>query len=397
MQCIAAFCAAVIPCGWASLRNFLESRPLYPLKPSSKKRTESRAKRSAHGARAGDASVDLTRLLDIVGAFPRQTICVVGDFVLDEFVSGEISRVSREAPVLILRHLRSEAYPGGAANAVNNIAELGARVLPVGVLGDDEGGQKLLEFFRRKRVDVSGIVRAREWVTTTKTRYLAGWTHTTEQQVLRVDREGAGNLPEKIADAVERKAQRMARRADAVLVSDYGMGVATPLLVRKLKAKRLTLDSRYRLLEYRDAGVSAATPNEPELEAAYHARVGTDAGKFQELGERALRDLGLEALIVTRGKDGLALFEGNSDRGGGVPHAPKHIPIYGSDTPVDVTGAGDTVIAVFTLALAAGATYLEAAHLANYAGGIVVMKRRTATVTRAELEAALRREATAQR
>ena len=367
------------------------------MKPSSKKRTESRAKRSARGARAGDASVDLTRLLDIVGAFPRQTICVVGDFVLDEFVSGEISRVSREAPVLILKHLRSEAYPGGAANAVNNIAELGARVLPVGVVGDDEGGQKLLEFFRRKRVDVSGIVRAREWVTTTKTRYLAGWTHTTEQQVLRVDREGAGSLPEKIADGVARKAQRMARRADAVLVSDYGMGAATPLVVRKLKAKRLTLDSRYRLLEYRDAGVSAATPNEPELEAAYHARVGTDAGKFQELGERALRDLGLEALIVTRGKDGLALFEGNSDRGGGAPHPPRHIPIYGSDTPVDVTGAGDTVIAVFTLALAAGATYLEAAHLANYAGGIVVMKRRTATVTRAELEAALRREATAQR
>jgi bifunctional ADP-heptose synthase (sugar kinase/adenylyltransferase) len=168
------------------------------------------------------------------------------------------------------------------------------------------------------------------------------------------------------------------------------------LLVRKLRAKRSTLDSRYRLLEFRDAGVSAATPNEPELEAAYHARVGTDAGKFQELGERALRDLGLEALIVTRGKDGLALFEGDSDRGG-VPHPPRHIPIYGSDTPVDVTGAGDTVIAVFTLALAAGATYLEAAHLANYAGGIVVMKRRTATVTRAELEAALRREATAQR
>jgi len=367
------------------------------LKPSSKKRTESHAKRSARGARPGDASVDLTRLLDIVGGFPRQTICVVGDFVLDEFVSGEISRVSREAPVLILRHLRSEAYPGGAANAVNNLAELGARVLPVGVVGDDEGGQKLLEFFRRKRVDVSGIVRAREWVTTTKTRYLAGWTHTTEQQVLRVDREGAGSLPEKIAGAIERKAQRMARRADAVLVSDYGMGVATPLLVRKLKAKRLTLDSRYRLLDFREAGIAAATPNEAELEAAYQARVATDAEKFQELGGRALRDLGLEALIVTRGKDGLSLFESDSDQGGSAPHPPRHIPIYGSDTPVDVTGAGDTVIAVFTLALAAGATYLEAAHLANYAGGIVVMKRRTATVTRAELEAALRREATAQR
>jgi D-glycero-beta-D-manno-heptose-7-phosphate kinase len=383
----------VILSGWALPRNSWRVAPFHPLKPSSKKRTESHAKRSARSLRTGDASVDLTRLLDIVGAFAKQTICVVGDFVLDEFVSGEISRVSREAPVLILRHLRSEAYPGGAANAVNNIAELGARVLPVGVVGDDEGGQKLLDFFRRKRVDVSGIVRAREWVTTTKTRYLAGWTHTTEQQVLRVDRESAGSLPEKIEHVVERKSQRMARRADAVLVSDYGMGAAAPSLVRKLSAKRLTLDSRYRLLDFRDAGVTAATPNEPELEAAYHARVGTDIRRFEELGGQALRDLGLEALIVTRGKDGLSLFEGDSDRGRGVPQSPKHIPIYGSDAPVDVTGAGDTVIAVFTLALAAGATYLEAAHLANYAGGIVVMKRRTATVTRAELEAALRREA----
>lgn len=353
-------------------------------------------KRSPRRSRREDASVDLTRLLDIVGAFPRQTIGVVGDFVLDEFVSGEISRVSREAPVLILRHRRSESYPGGAANAVNNIADLGARVLPVGVVGDDEAGQKLLDFFRGKNVDVRGIILARERATTTKTRYLAGWTHTTEQQVLRVDREGAGDLTQKIERAVERKAVEVARRANAVLVSDYGLGAAPPSLVRKLTAKRLTLDSRYRLLDFRDAGVTAATPNEPELEAAYHTRVGTDIGRFEKLGQQALHDLGLEALVVTRGKDGLSLFEGDSNRGSGGAHVPRHIPIYGSDAPVDVTGAGDTVIAVFTLAQAAGATYLEAAHLANYAGGIVVMKRRTATVTRTELEAALRREAAGQ-
>ncbi|MFZ0882522.1 MAG: PfkB family carbohydrate kinase [Candidatus Acidiferrales bacterium] len=336
-----------------------------------------------------DSTVDLTRLLDLVAIFPRQTIGVVGDFVLDEFVSGEISRVSREAPVLILRHRKSESYPGGAANAVNNLAELGARVLPVGVVGDDEGGRKLLDHFRRKRINVSGILRARDWFTTTKTRYLAGWTHTTEQQVLRVDREPHANLSPKIAAAIAQKARQIATRADAILVSDYGFGAASPALVKTLRAKRLMLDSRYRLLEYRDAGVAAATPNEPEVEAAYQARVGTDTAKLDELGQRALRDLSLEALLVTRGKDGMAVFEQN--------RPPRHIPIYGSDAPVDVTGAGDTVIAVFTLALAAGATYLEAAHLANYAGGIVVMKRRTATVTRAELEGALRQDATAPR
>jgi D-glycero-beta-D-manno-heptose-7-phosphate kinase len=345
----------------------------------------------------GDSSVDLTRLLDIVAAFPRQTIGVVGDFVLDEFVSGEISRVSREAPVLILRHLRSEAYLGGAANAVNNLAELGARVLAVGVVGDDECGAKLLELFRRKGVNITGIVRAPNWTTTTKTRYLAGWSHTTEQQVLRVDREAKGTLPESIERTIASKAQRAAKQADAILVSDYGLGSAPPALVRKLSAKRLTLDSRYRLLEFRGAGITAATPNEPEIEAAYGTQVGTNLGKLEELGDRGLRELGIEALLVTRGKDGMTLFEADSNAGRSARKPPRHIPIHGSDTPVDVTGAGDTVIAAFTLALAAGATYLEAAHLANYAGGIVVMKRRTATVTRAELESVLRTEATAPR
>jgi rfaE bifunctional protein kinase chain/domain len=348
-----------------------------------------KSKRPAAPPAEAGASVDLTHLLDIVAAFSRQTICVVGDFVLDEFVSGEISRVSREAPVLILRHRRSEAYPGGAANAVNNLADLGARVLPVGVVGKDEGGRTLLEYFRRKRVNVSGILRASDWVTTTKTRYLAGWTHTTEQQVLRVDREPSGALSKMVQTAIERKTRQFARRAGAVLVSDYGLGAATPSLVRKIKAKRIMLDSRYRLLEYRGARITAAAPNEPELEAAYQTRIGTDTGKLEALGQRALQDLGLEALLVTRGKDGLAIFERNRPT--------QHIPIYGSDTPVDVTGAGDTVIAVFTLAVAAGASYLEAAHLANYAGGIVVMKRRTASLTRVELESALRREATAER
>jgi D-glycero-beta-D-manno-heptose-7-phosphate kinase len=336
-----------------------------------------------------DATVDIGRLLDIVAAFSHQTICVVGDFVLDEFVSGEISRVSREAPVLILRHRRTESYPGGAANAVNNLADLGARVLPVGVVGDDAGGHKLLEYFRAKNVNVSGILHSAHWVTTTKTRYLAGWTHTTEQQVLRVDREPEHEVPANLQAQIARKARQAARGAGAVLISDYGLGAASPSLVRGLHAKRVTLDSRYRLLEYRNAGITAATPNEPEIEAAYHSRVGTDIGRLDDFGQRARRDLSLEALVVTRGKDGMAVFEPNQPT--------RHLPVYGSDAPVDVTGAGDTVIAVFTLALAAGATYLEAAHLANYAGGIVVMKRRTATVTRAELETALRHDATADR
>jgi len=352
-----------------------------------KQRKNSTPPKSSPGAtNKSDATVDLTRLLDIVATFPRQTIGVVGDFVLDEFVSGEISRVSREAPVLIIRHRRTESYPGGAANAAFNLADLGARVLPVGVVGDDPAGGQLLDHFRRKHINVSGILRARDWITATKTRYLAGWTHTTEQQVLRVDREPQTTISAITENAIAQKAKTIAKRAGAVLVSDYGFGAVSPAMIKKLNAKFLTLDSRYRLLEFRDAGITAATPNEPEVEAAYHSQVGTDARKLEDLGQRALRDLDLQALVVTRGKDGMALFERT--------RVPRNIPIYGSDAPVDVTGAGDTVIAVFTLALASGATYLEAAHLANYAGGIVVMKRRTATVTSAELTAALRQEAT---
>ncbi|MGH9561347.1 MAG: bifunctional heptose 7-phosphate kinase/heptose 1-phosphate adenyltransferase, partial [Terracidiphilus sp.] len=263
--------------------------------------------------------------------------------------------------------------------------------------GDDEGGRVLVECLRRERVDGSRIARVHGWVTPRKTRYLAGWTHTTEQQVLRVDREPNEPLSEATRESIGRKARQAAKRSAAVLVSDYGFGAATPELVKGLRAKCVTLDSRYRLLAYADAGVIAATPNEAELEAAYHERIGTDSRKLEELGGRALRELGAECLVVTRGKDGVVIFERGAKTRDSDVKPPVHIPIYGSDAPVDVTGAGDTVIAVFTLALAAGASCLEAAHLANYAGGIVVMKRRTATLTRAELEAALRREATAQR
>jgi rfaE bifunctional protein kinase chain/domain len=281
----------VIRCDAAIQRKHEVIKEIW-LTSSRKQRKKSTPLKSSAGAvNKSDALVDLTRLLDIVASFPRQTIGVVGDFVLDEFVSGEISRVSREAPVLIIRHRRTESYPGGAANAVFNLADLGARVLPVGVVGDDAGGHQLLDHFRRKRINVSGILRARDWVTATKTRYLAGWTHTTEQQVLRVDREPQTTFSATTANAVAQKAKKIAQRASAVLVSDYGFGAVSPALIKGLRAKLLTLDSRYRLLEFRDAGITAATPNEPEVEAAYHSRVGTDTRKLEDLGQRALRDL----------------------------------------------------------------------------------------------------------
>jgi rfaE bifunctional protein kinase chain/domain len=350
--------------------------------------TPARKKRQ-QPASAG-SSADLTRLLDLIAAFPKQTIALVGDLVLDQFVSGEISRVSREAPVLILRHRRTRALPGGGANALNNLADLGARVLPVGAVGDDRSGLALLEYFRRKRIDVSGIEKVRGWTTPTKTRFLAGWTHTTEQQVLRVDDEPAELVPAPVQKKIAKKLRDRSRHARAVLASDYGFGCATPAIVSSISdSSPTTLDSRHSLPAFSQAGITAATPNESELEALYQRRIGNDKLILEELGRRALGELDLNALLVTRGRDGMALFEQ------GQPA--RLISIFGSEEAVDVTGAGDTVIAVFTLALAAGATYLEAAHLANYAGGIVVMKRDTATVTCAELENAVRSSATSMR
>ena len=334
-------------------------------------------------------SADLVRLIELAESFPRQRVMVLADLVADEFVSGEITRVSREAPVLILRHSETRLMPGGGANAANNLADLGAQVTLLGAVGHDAAGHALLDYFRRKNVAAAGIQILRGWSTPTKTRYLAGFSHTARQQVLRVDREPQVPFPGPARERLARRARQLAARADAVLASDYGFGAVTPALVRGLRlraAPPVTLDSRYSLLDYRGAGVTAATPNEPELEALYHTRIGADRGALERLGRRALRHLGLRALLVTRGKDGMALFEPG--------RRAEEIPVFGAPEAVDVTGAGDTVIATFTLALAAGASYLEAARLANYAGGIVVMKRGTATVTQAELLAALRGEIT---
>ncbi|MFZ0641126.1 MAG: PfkB family carbohydrate kinase [Candidatus Acidiferrales bacterium] len=335
----------------------------------------------------GAEALDLSRLLELIASFPRQTITVFGDFVVDEYVTGEISRVSREAPVLILRHQKTEIVPGGGANAANNLVALGARVLPVGAVGDDLAGNALVNYFREQNVNVSGMIRVRHGNTTTKTRFLARWSHTARQQVLRVDREASEPLSESVTRQISKKARSYIAKSDAVLVSDYGAGSVTPELLKRVKAKVATLDSRYRLLDYGGADFTAATPNEPELEALYHAQIGKDEKQLEMLGQRTLRALGLQALLVTRGKDGMVLFE--------RAKPPHRIAVYGAADAVDVTGAGDTVIAVFTLALAAGASFVEAAHLANFGGGIVVMKRGTATVSRAELEAAVRSEASA--
>jgi D-glycero-beta-D-manno-heptose-7-phosphate kinase len=335
-------------------------------------------------------SVDLLTLAECVEKFSSKTVVLLGDFVADEFQFGNISRVSREAPVLILRHRETQIFPGGGANAANNLAALGARVLPITAVGQDAQGDALHEYFPAKGVDTSGIVRVKGWTTPTKTRFLAGWAHTVAQQVLRVDRDPQAPLP----DAARKKIQQLLsvkiRSADALAVSDYGFGVASPDLLRQAAKKRkrgltVTLDARYNLADYAKAGVSSATPNEAEVEALHHTTIGANFNELIRCGRATLASMKLDALLVTRGRDGMALFE-TRDR-------VTRIPVHGSDQAVDVTGAGDTVLAAYTLALACGASPLEAAHIANIAGGLVVMKRGTATVSHAELLDEIRRDA----
>jgi rfaE bifunctional protein kinase chain/domain len=244
--------------------------------------------------------------------------------------------------------------------------------------------------FHENGIDTSGIIRAKNWNTPTKTRFLAGWAHTTAQQVLRVDREPGCAPADATLAKVAAKLQGRLAEVDGLAVSDYGFGVASSGSVgkalRALKRKiPVALDARYKLDTYAGSGITAATPNEAELEALHHTAIGRNVAELEKRGLATLKKMGLQSLLVTRGKDGVALFENAGKK-------VSHIPVHGSDQAVDVTGAGDTVLAAYTLALACGANPFEAAHIANIAGGLVVMKRGTAVVTRGELLAAIRGE-----
>jgi len=332
------------------------------------------------------AKPDRNALLALVERFPRQHMIMLGDLVADESLYGEIVRVSREAPVLILKQREKQVAPGGGGNAANNLAALGAHVTPVGVVGEDESGDALLHYFHERQISTRHILRVGNYLTPTKTRILGGLSHWQRQQIVRIDREPALPLSANSRSRLTRAAIALLGSATGLLIADYGYSATNAKEVDRLRRQTrrrgvpITIDSRYDLGTYKN--LTAATPNEPEIEAAFNQPIGNNLELLHALGRKFLHRQGLQALLVTRGRDGMALFEPR--------RPPRHIPIFGSDQAVDVTGAGDTVIAAFTLALASGASFLEAALIANCAGGIVVMKRGTATVSLAEIREALR-------
>jgi rfaE bifunctional protein kinase chain/domain len=331
--------------------------------------------------------VDPGRLIALVDDFAGIRVAVFGDLLADEFIYGQISRVSREAPVLILDYDSTQIVPGGAGNAAHNVAALGANAIAIGIAGYDEQGTRLVQTMR-KRIDVRNIVRPRGMRTPTKTRILAGGVHSAKQQVVRIDRGARQPLADHDRRTVEARLYAAMAKCDALIVSDYGSGLVTPSIVanarRKLRGPGrrqppVLVDSRYALLSFRD--MTACTPNESEVEHLFGIRIGDDMRVLELAGRDLLERTGSSAVLITRGSKGMALFEPGART--------VHISIFGSDQIADVTGAGDTVIATMTLALAAGGTFEEAARLANYAGGLVVMKRGTATVGAEELRQAV--------
>ncbi len=336
------------------------------------------------------SSTDRTSLVAIIKRFPRQRILLLGDLVADEFVYGEIVRVSREAPVLILKQREKQIVPGGGANAANNLVDLGAQLILVGVVGEDEAGEALLDYFRQKEVTTRWVLRLPNHLTPTKSRILGLLGHGHPQQIVRVDREPASTLGRGVRGRLSESVAPHLGEVSALLVSDYGYGATDAREVEFLRrrvarrgprpAPPVTVDSRYDLLSY--DRVTASTPNEPEIEEAFKQRIGDNLRLLDRLATRVLRRQSLQALLVTRGREGMVLYEPGRE--------PRRLPIFGSDQVADVTGAGDTVIAAFTLALAAGASFLHAAMLANCAGGLAVMKSGTATVTGHELAEAIR-------
>ena len=348
-------------------------------KPPSARKTRSSRRKSRSRKQQKNMGFE-----EIIEQFSRIRVMVIGDFISDEYIFGKPFKLSREAPVVVIRHEGEMVVPGGAGNAVNNLASIGAKVFAVGILGNDRLGNNTLSHLRAKRVNLDSMVISNIVNTTAKTRIMAGDEHTSKQQVIRIDKVNEHSISSRLQESVYQKFMATAEKVDAVIVSDYGYGVVSRRIAKELetlaKEKIVVVDSRYQLMRYR--GVTAVTPNESEAERATRIRI-QDTDDVIRAANRLQNKLDLKSVLITRGNHGMTLLEKKS-----VVH---HIPIFGSDDVTDVTGAGDTVATVFTLAVAAGAEYHDAACLANYAAGIVVMKSGTAVVTKEELLEAVKK------
>lgn len=321
------------------------------------------------------------RLTALISRFNQPQILVVGDLTLDEFVTGQTERISREAPVLIIRHEHTKRVPGGGANAVYNLAKLGGHISVVGLIGDDEQGQALREIFRASAIDTTGLIVDPSRPTVTKSRISAHARQSVTQQIVRIDRKSdlppSPEIQARLVSAIQTKIKEVS----AVVCSDYGEGVfQAPIIQAALNHPLTIVDTQKNLHRYQ--GASIFTPNLPEAELAVGYPISG------ENLDRAAQDLcnltGAKQMLITRGEEGMSLFQLKSNK-----LDRQDIPAFNRTQVFDVTGAGDTVVAALTLSLANQADYWSAATLGNLAASIVVRQFGTTTTTTAELAQAL--------
>ncbi|MFH1767785.1 MAG: D-glycero-beta-D-manno-heptose-7-phosphate kinase [Candidatus Omnitrophota bacterium] len=314
-------------------------------------------------------------LKKIIPKFKDKRILVVGDLILDQYIFGDVGRISPEAPVPVVWAKRENYLGGGTANVGMNIIDLDAKVSLCGVIGDDHCGKVLFSLIKNKKIDTSLVVKDKSRPTTLKTRIIAQ-----HQQVVRVDWESVEEISLEVCDAVLRKVKKNIDNFDGVIIEDYGKGMVNPYIVEEIvklckkKGKIITVDPKEGHFDYYE-GVTALTPNLKEAEYAAGLKV-KNSNEIELLGNVVMEKLKPKALLVTLGEDGMRIFQADNNS--------YHIPTTALEV-FDVTGAGDTVIAVFTLALASGASFLNAAVLANFAAGIVVGKLGASTTHPEEL------------
>lgn len=325
------------------------------------------------------------RFTEIIDSFSGKEVIVWGDIFLDEYLYGNTRRISREAPVLILSYKNKEFSLGGAGNSLLNLHSLGAKPIPVGIVGNDPPGESIIQILKSHSIPTKHLKRSNAFATPTKTRIFAGEENTRKQQILRIDHEGKAPGDKTTANFLIDSLKKLTDRARALLISDYNYFVVRrEVFNRILPLYRkagipVALDSRFRILDFK--GISVSTPNEPEVEEALKVDTAGNRTNVRRAGRRILEASEAGAVLITRGSRGMILFERGKN--------PLEIPVEGTTDIVDVTGAGDTVISVFSLVLACGGSFREAACIANHAGGLVVMKKGTASLTADELKGSI--------
>ena len=328
----------------------------------------------------------MQELISIANKMHDKKVLIIGDIVADVYVDGRISRISREAPVLILEKAGEKVVAGGAANVIANAATLGAEVFAVGVIGDDAHAESLRKIFKDLDVHIEGLVRDKSRPTISKTRIIAGGRATVSQQIVRIDSESKEPLSKKVEAELIAKIDKILPKVDGIIMSDYGSGTVTAnarkLITRFAGKKKIPsiVDSRYNIGDFE--GVSYIKQNDSEL-GAFVGYPINDVTDLIGAGTKILTKLNVDGALITRGEMGMSLFERN-----GAAH---HIPVSDMSEVYDVSGAGDTCVAAFLLALTTGAQAALAAKISNYAAGIAVRKMGTSTVSATELISTLER------